>query len=249
MTEVISILNFKGGTGKSSVAQNLADTLARRGLKILVIDGDRQSNSTVTFLGNRVTPSLTDVICERAKFAEAIRQARPNISIIGSDTDLDHAIIHLKEYHRAWSIIPQGIKRLQNVDLVLIDQAGAYTSVMEALLRASDKVLIPCELEPYSVQGIFDMFDKLKIELPDHELTNGGIIPYAIDMRPKMTKLYLNQLKETFGPLVLPAIRTDQSVPNAQSVKKTVYEYDPHCPASKDFSGLAAHLIPLTVEA
>ncbi|MGH2478443.1 MAG: ParA family protein [Ktedonobacteraceae bacterium] len=242
MPDVISLLNFKGGTGKSSATQNLADILARRGMKILVIDGDRQSNTTATFLGQRVKPSLTDVICEKATFAEAIHQARENISIIGSDTDLDHAIIHLKEYHRAWSIIPNGIKKLQGIDLVLIDQAGAYTSVMEALLRSSNKVLIPCELEPYSVQGIFDMFTKLQTELPDHELDNGGIIPYAVDMRPKMTRIYLDQLKEAFGLLVLPSIRTDQTVPNAQSVQKTVMEYDPRCPAAQDFATLATHL-------
>jgi len=245
----ISVLNFKGGTGKSSTAQNLADAVARRGHNVLLIDGDRQSNSTITLLGERVTPSLSDVMTGRVPFKDAIKQARENLYVIPSDTNLDHVITYLKEHRHSFYIIKKALNTLSSIDLVLIDQAGAFTAVMEALLLASDEIIIPCELEPYSVQGIFDMFDKLSEELPDHELDNGGIIPYAVDLRPKMTHLYLQELRTHFGDLVLPEIRTDQTVPNAQSVKKTVWEYDKRSPAAIDFNKLAAHFIPTNKEA
>jgi chromosome partitioning protein len=68
----ISILNFKGGTGKTSVAENLGHALARSGSTVFVIDGDRQSNTTTTLLGKRVHPSLTDVLTGKVELTEAI---------------------------------------------------------------------------------------------------------------------------------------------------------------------------------
>lgn len=244
----ISILNFKGGTGKSSVVQNLGDTMARQGVRVLAIDGDRQSNTTVTMLGERKTPSISDVIARKATLAEAMREARPNFWVVPSDTDLDHSIGFLKEHYWAFDVLRKSLDQLPDIDVVLIDQAGAFTTVMQALLLASEEVLIPCELEPYSVQGLFDMFAKLEQELPDHSLANAGIIPYAVDMRPKMTHLYLDQLRQAFGDLVTDPVRTDKSVANAQSVKKTVYEYDPRCGVVKDFVALAERLLREPVE-
>src|SRR2546429_3560309 len=66
----ISILNFKGGTGKTSVAENLGHALARQGKTVFVIDGDRQSNTTTTLLGKRVNPSLSDDIRGNVQLTE-----------------------------------------------------------------------------------------------------------------------------------------------------------------------------------
>jgi cellulose biosynthesis protein BcsQ len=95
---------------------------------------------------------------------------------------------------------------------------------MDALLTASDEMIIPCELEPYAVQGWFDMFSKLKREL-GQELKNAGIIPYNTDMSKRMTGAYLQELLNTFQSLVTDPVRTDTSVPYAQSQGLTVFEY------------------------
>jgi len=223
--------------------------MARSGVKVLAIDGDRQSNTTVTMLGERKTPSLSDVIMRKATLHEAMREARPNFWVVPSDTDLDHSIGFLKEHYWAYDVVRKALEQLTDIDMILIDQAGAFTAVMQALLLASKEILIPCELEPYSVQGLFDMFAKLEQELPDHTLENAGIIPYAVDLRPKMTHIYLAQLREAFGDLVTDPIRTDKSVANAQSVQKTVFEYDPHSGVIKDFTLLAERLLAEPVEA
>src|SRR6266852_4067184 len=181
----ISLLNFKGGTGKTSVAENLGHALARTGATVVVIDGDRQSNTTTTLLGKRVNPSLSDVLTGKVKLTDAIYEARDNLYVIPSDTNLDHVATYLKDHHRAYNTLRKSLDQLQGVDFVLVDQAGAFSPVMDALLIASDEMLIPCELEPYAVQGLFDMFNKLKRELEDHELRNAGIIPYNTNMSKK----------------------------------------------------------------
>jgi chromosome partitioning protein len=243
----ISILNFKGGTGKTSVAENLGHALARAGATVFVVDGDRQSNTTITLLGKRVSPSLGDVIRGDAELTNAIYEARENLYVIPSDSDLDRVAVHLKENHRAYNTLRRSFDALEEqVDFVLVDQAGAFSPVMDALLIASNEMLIPCELEPYAVQGLFDMFNKLKREL-DQELKNTGIIPYNTDMSKKMTGAYLQELINTFDDLVLDPVRTDTAVPYAQSEGLTVFEYaERHkvkSRAAEDFARLARDLM------
>lgn len=114
---------------------------------------------------------------------------------------------------------------------------------MQAALLASDEILIPCELEPYATQGLFSMFDKLKQTLRKHVIRNTGIIPYNVDLRYAMSRQYLKELQETFGGLITAPIRTDATVPRAQSVRKTVFEYDPKSRVAEDFRTLAEDLI------
>jgi cellulose biosynthesis protein BcsQ len=120
---------------------------------------------------------------------------------------------------------------------------------MEALLLASHEMLIPCELEPYSVQGLFDMFDKLQEELEDHTLTNSGIIPYNANFTKVMTRQYVEELREEFGDLVLDVMSTDVNVSYAQSEQLTIFEYETNhktkTRAAADFHKLAQRFLPI----
>jgi chromosome partitioning protein len=248
MTRVISILNFKGGTGKSSLAENLSYALSLQGMHILVIDADRQVNSSGTLLaGHTVSHTLTQVIREECSLAEATYQARDRLFVVPSDTNLDKASSYLNTTPEAFSTLKECIQDLTGYDIVLIDHAGAYTPVMQAALLASEEMLVPCELEPYATSGLFSMFDKLKQVLRKHTIRNSGIIPYNVDLRYGMSRQYLRELRETFNGLIIAPVRTDALVPKAQSVKMTVLEYEAtygvKSRAAEDFRTLAADLL------
>ena len=274
--KVISVVNFKGGTGKSSLCENLSYTLSQQGRSVLVIDGDRQRNSTTTLLGGQYTePTIKEVIEQTASFEDAIVQThysdfisedldnennnvyenkvRQNLFIVPSHKDLEKASIYLSANRKAFYAIRYGLRNLkEQPDIVLIDHAGAYSPVMETLLLASDGVIIPCELEPYCVRGMFDMYEKLKLELPDHELANYGIIPYAINRSKAMTAQYLEELEEAFGNLIIQSVCTDANVPKAQSCFETIFEYKPRpgmrdfkSPSQEDFRKLAQHMLEI----
>jgi len=249
----ISILNFKGGTGKSSLAENLSYALALRGRRVLVVDCDRQHNSSTTLLAasSPEPPTLTQVLKREAEITKAIRQARQRLDVLPSDTDLDTASSYLLIHHQTFKALGKATRQLE-YDYILYDHAGAYTPVMEAVLLASDEMLIPCELEAYAVQGLFDMFGKLRETLEDHEIKNSGIIPYAVDMRFSITGQYLEELREEFGELVLPSIRTDGGITLAQSHQQTIFEYEAEqkirSRAADDFRELA-HIIDQEAQA
>lgn len=241
----ISILNFKGGTGKSSLAENLSHALALRGQRVLVIDADRQGNASTTLLRGQASPTLTAILMKQVPLQEAIHQARENLFVVAADTDLDQASRHIvaADPRRGYYTLRDALRTLTDIDYVLIDHAGAYTPVMEAGLLASDEMLIPCELESYAVQGLFSMFAKLQDTLSDHAIRNSGIIPYNVDLRYSMAKQYLQELRQEFNGLITAPIRTDATVPRAQSMQQTVFEYDPKSKVAEDFRTLAADLL------
>ncbi len=246
MKRRISILNFKGGTGKSSLVENLSYGLALRGRRVLMIDCDRQHNSSTTLLANAPEPpTLTQVLKKEAQITDAIRPARERLDVIAADTDLDTASSYLLIHHQAFNVLRKATLQL-DYDYIFYDHAGAYTPVMEAALLASDEMLIPCELEAYAVQGLFDMFEKLRETLEDHEIKNSGIIPYAIDLRFNITKQYLEELEQEFNGLLLPPIRTDSSITLAQSHQETIFEYEARerirSRAADDFRALAERI-------
>jgi chromosome partitioning protein len=246
---VISILNFKGGTGKSSLAENLSHALALQGKRVLVIDADRQGNASSTLLARRATPTLTQVIREEIPLDQAIFQARENLYVVPSDGDLDKASGYLNTTPEAMDVLKDQLSTLTRFDFVFPDHAGAYTPVMQAVLLASSEMLVPCELEPYATSGLFSMFDKLKRTLRKHVIRNAGIVPYGVDLRYTMARQYLKELHETFGDLVTAVIRTDSTVPRAQSLRKTVFEYDPKSRVAEDFRTLAEDLVAEAQEA
>lgn len=240
---IISILNFKGGTGKSSLAENLSHALALQGKRVLVIDADRQANVSSTLLDRPASFSLTQVLMEEIPLEQAIVEARDHLYLVPSDTNLDRASKYLTVTNGADEILRDGLAELTSFDYVFFDHAGAYTPVMHTALLASSEMLVPCELEPYATQGLFNMFDKLKKELRKHIIRNSGIIPYAVDLRYTMARQYHKELRETFGNLIISVVRTDSTVPRAQSVKQTVFEYDPKSRVADDFRMLADDLV------
>lgn len=246
----ISILNFKGGTGKSSLVENFSYALALQGRRVLVIDCDRQGNAGTTLLATLPEPpTLTHVLKGEVPLVQAIRPARRNLDVVPSDSDLDTASAYIIAHRAAYYLLGKAVSLL-SYDFVLFDHAGAYTPVMEAALLASTEMLIPCELEPYATQGLFGMFEKLSQTLVDHELQNSGIIPYNVDLRYAMSRQYLKELREEFGDLITAPIRTDATVPRAQSMQQTVFEYDEenkqHSRAADDFQTLALDLVEET---
>lgn len=274
--KIISVVNFKGGTGKSSLCENLGYTISQQGKRVLIIDGDRQRNSTTTLLGGNYTePTIKEVIEDTAQLESVIIQAcyqdlvsedpedeerniyedriRPNLFIAPSHKDLEKASVYLSANRKAFYTVRQSLRSLkEQPDIVFVDHAGAYSPVMETLLLASDGVIIPCELEPYCVRGMFDMYEKLKTELPDHELANYGIIPYAINRSKAMTSQYLDELQEAFGELVIQSVCTDANVPKAQSCFETIFEYRPRpgmrsfkSPSQDDFKKLASQVLEI----
>jgi len=245
---IISVLNFKGGVGKTSTATNVAHALAMRGVPVLVIDCCLQAN-TSTLLPQVDGPTLTAVLKGQAPLAAAIRQARPNLWIVPADLQLDKAGNHIiAEGRRGYYRLRGEVAALTGFDVVLLDHAPTFGAVSEAGLLASEEMLIPVELATFPVEGLLGMLDKLGEDLVDHTLAIAGIVPVKLNRGHKMHRDYLRDLTDTFGAKVLRSIRTDTAVEHAQAYHQTVVEYNPKSKAARDFRIVAATVAGLPLE-
>jgi chromosome partitioning protein len=246
----ISILNFKGGVGKTSVCINLADALSRKGNKVLLIDGDRQRNTT-TILADyeRDTDyraSLREVLMEQCSIQDAIREARPNFHIVPSHRSLEQAGKHISANSiRTLKLLRTAVNSLQRYDFVLFDHSPSYGSITDALLLASSEMLIPVELEPFAFEGLLDMINKIGSVLAEleHTVILTGYIPNNLDYTKSMTQRYLSDLRETFAERVTSPIRTDAAISKSQEQHKTIFEYNPKSKGVEDFEALASYVL------
>lgn len=244
----ISILNFKGGVGKTSLVINVGHKLAMEGKNVLIIDCDLQKNAS-TLLKDPKPPTLLNVLRETATVEEAIQNARPNLDVLPSDTNLDRAAAYIiSSGNDGYYILKHEldkIKAMQVYDFVLFDHSPSYGAVTESALLASDEIIIPCELGTFSVEGLLQMIDKLKDTLSkrNHALDVSGLVPTKYNASIAMHGTYLKDLQAEFAEAVLPTVRQDSAIGKSQHFHKSVFEYDPHSKAAEDFTTIAHILI------
>ena len=236
----ISVLNFKGGVGKTSLTTNLAYSLSSRGYKTLIVDCDMQANASGLIPKDQRLPiTLTHVLRGENDLNEAIQKARENLYLVASDRNLNQAANYIVTVGlRGYNTLKNAIKKLDGFDFVFFDHSPSYNAISESAILASTEILIPCELAPYPVEGLLDMIQKLDETLAEleHEVDITGIIPFKLDKRYAITEIYLTDLKKTFNEQIKNPIRTDSTITRAQSMGQTVYEYDKNSKAVEDFN-------------
>jgi chromosome partitioning protein len=244
---IISILNFKGGVGKTSLAINLSDELSRRGKIVLLIDCDRQRNaSTLIPRDVSIGSTLREVLMGQAQLPSAAYEARPGLFVVPAHPDLEQAAKHITvSGTRTQKALKYGVESLNGVDYVLFDHAPSYSTITDAALLASTEMLIPVELETFSITGLVEMINKLTDTLAEleHEVAITGIVPSNLDYTKSMTTLYLQSLQEKFGDRVMAPIRTDAQISKSQSMSQSVFEYNPHSKGAADYAAIASRLL------
>ncbi len=220
----ISILNFKGGVGKTSLAINLSDELRRRGQVVLLVDCDRQRNaSSIIPTDVEIGATLKEVLMGQSPIDAAIYEARPDLYVMPAHSDLELAGKHITvSGTRTLKTLKYGVERLGGVDFILFDHAPSYSAITDAALLASTEMLIPVELETFSISGI---------------------VPSNLDYTKSMTQMYLQSLKNRFGDRVTLPIRTDAQISKSQSMNQTVWEYNPHSKGTEDYAAIATLLL------
>lgn len=212
---IISIVNQKGGVGKTTTTINLAGALARRGKRVLVVDLDPQRNATTSLNRNKqyTGPGISDLIY---------------FSVSGYPYELD-SFIHVNEAEQvsyipstpmlasAPNILAQDrdsymvLRRLLRVpaleerfDYVLIDCKPSLDLLVGNALVASDRLIVPVQPDDYSLDGLGDLWstvDGIQDRYNEH-LEIGGILITLADQRRKVTRRIIGELRENFGDLV-----------------------------------------------
>ena len=245
--KIISVINQKGGVGKTTTVINLAAGLSAKGKKILVIDLDPQGNAT-TGLGLSNTDNsehtIYNVLNGKKKISEVIQSTKfENLNLITSNVDLSGLEIETAgDSRRAFKLKDELTAILNDsgalYDYILIDCPPSLSLLTIMALVASDALVVPLQTEFFALEGLTQLMktiQRIKNNL-NPELSIRGILLTMYDRRNKLSgeveKEARNYFKEKVYQTVVPR---NVRLSEAPSHGVPVLIYDKLCPGSRSY--------------
>lgn len=243
----ISIVNQKGGTGKTTTTMNLSTALASLGKRVLIVDMDSQGNLGYSF-GVAEGKSIADILNGEAEIIDTI-QEREGVSIIPSDMRLVDIELALSDMDNRHSLVLERLEDTMNkFDYVFFDCPPSLSILSINALFASEYVIIPMLLEVLSLQGldqIISSIDKINSAY-NKELKILGILPVMVDKRRKLTEEVREHINENYEVNIFDSfIRNNVKASESPSFGSSVISYAPSSNSAKDYIEFAKEIAAL----
>jgi chromosome partitioning protein len=246
--KIVSLVNQKGGVGKTTTAVSLAVALARRGQRVLLIDLDPQANAT-SALGviGADQPGTYDAILDEVPMAECIvRVVEEGVDVVPSSAELSGAEVELvpvlaRERRLANAIYPVR----DHYDWVLVDCPPSLGLLTINALTASDSVIIPVQCEYMALEGLSRLMETL--ELVKRSLNPGlhvlGLILTMFDARTRLAQQVVDEVRghfpQTFATIIPRSVRLSEAPSHGQSI----FRYDQGGRSAAAYEAVASELL------
>lgn len=245
---VISLLNHKGGVGKTTSAINIGAGLVELGQKVLLIDLDPQANLTISLGIPRQKTTIYEAL--RGEGELVPYNHKPNLDVITSSLDLSGAEMELINEAGREFILRELINQIaDDYDYVLIDCPPSLGLLTLNALTSSKYVLIPLQTEFLAVQGlakIKQVIDKVKMRL-NTQLEMGGVIATMYDSRRVLNRDVVDTIHKYFGDKVFNTyIRDNVALAEAPAQRKDIFDYLPKSPGAVDYLALCEEILART---
>ena len=237
MGEVIAICSRKGGTGKTTTAQTLADGIRRAGHSVLLVDLDSQHNLTAAMGGDPGGLNSTDLFNVFETKPTRLIQHTDNGDIIAGSGDLAAGDVMIKSNDE----LKQGLRPFKKLyDYIIIDTPASYGRLTMNALAAATQVIITTEPATFSADGLAELAKIIKqIRRNNKKMKLRGIIVTRCDARSNEVKNTIEEIRgeaATIGTEVIePPIRSTSKVFEAQRRKLNLFDYAPRSTAADDY--------------
>ena len=256
MAKVISLVNQKGGVGKTTTSINLAASLAILGKRVLLIDFDPQGNAT-TGLGidkANIENSIFEVMNEEVSVEQAIvKTAYSRLDIIPSLISLAKLSMALDDkvkidpnFNKNLQLKKVLFKILERYDYIIIDCPPSLDIFSKNAMGASNSIIIPVQCEFYALEGITQILNTISIakKTINPNLSIEGVLLTMLDSRTILGFEVVEDIRKYFKEKVYNTIIPRMvKLSEAPSHGKPIIDYDPKCRGTEAYLNLAKEVI------
>ena len=248
-TNIIAVINQKGGVGKTTTVINLAASLSILGQNNLVIDLDPQGNAT-TGLGksnNDNNKNIYNLLIKKIDFIEGLQKTEINkLDLLGSNVNLSGLEVETANDENRAFILKEILSKNSNVinkyDNIFIDCPPSLSLLTIMALVSANEILVPLQTEFFALEGITQLvktIDRIKINL-NPSLKVRGILLTMFDKRNKLSSQVDKEARNYFKQKVYQSvIPRNVRLSEAPSHGQPCVTYDKSCTGSKAYFELA----------
>ncbi len=236
----ICVTLSKGGVGKTTTSVNLSAGLALAGYKVLLVDTDTQGQSSY-ILGKRPRAGLTELLTKELTPEECVVRARKNLWLLSGGKSLAGVkrIIDRKSFGAEWTLAEAMREIDARYDFIIIDTAPGWDQLIVNVLFYATEVMVPVALEVMPLQGLAEFMKSLgSIQKYRKEIALKYIVPTFMDSRIKGPETIYSQLEKLYAEYICEPIRYSESLSEAPSYGKSIFEFAPGSTGSVDYREL-----------
>ena len=250
MAQIISIVNQKGGVGKTTTALNLGAALAQLGSRVLLVDLDPQANATSGLGVNwrELSAGVYEAITGTHSFRQVILSTgRDDYHLAPATQDLAGANVELVSLPNREMKLREALLEIRHdYDHILIDCPPSLGLLTVNGLTAADHILIPVQAEYYALEGLGQLLSTIELVRqglrPDLNIL--GAVLTMFDGRNKLSSDIMQELYKFFPQKIFRSVVPRVvKLAEAPSFGKTIFEYDRNGKGANAYDRLAREIL------
>ncbi len=242
--KIISLINHKGGVGKTTSTLNLGKALSLESKRVLIVDIDPQANLSQATGIEEPETNIYQAICGEAELP--VIKLSDYLDIVPADLDLSEAELRLQSDVNGYFILRKILDKVAvNYDFILVDCPPSLGVLTLNSLIASDYVIVIVQSEYLAVKGlqtIFNLIEKLKenlntdLEILGMLITQTNHTVFRKTIAETVRGLYEGRVFQT-------TIRQNITLAEASAAGKDVFTFDAKCNGAEDYAALAKEIL------